>query len=225
MTTILCVSLTERTAKKCLEFVSSSKADILEHRLDFMDQIESLEEIYRSSRKPIIAACRTIKNGGQFVGTEDERIGHLLEAIKLGASYVDVELGTDQAHLTLIKDEAQSNDCKVILSKHYHENTPDNATLEELLDELSNVGADIMKVVSTPLTKDDCLRILQLYTHKVRQNVPLISFAMGALGRFTRVAALFLGAPFMYVSQDHGDAAALGQIPISKMRAILEALQ
>ncbi len=225
MKNILCVSLTERTAKKCLEFVSSSEADFIEHRLDFMDKIESLEEIYRSSRKPIIATCRTIKNGGQFVGTEDERIGHLLEAIKVGASYIDVELETDQSHLTMIKDEAQSNDCRVILSKHYHENTPDIATLEELLDELNNVGADIMKVVSTPLTKYDCLRILQLYSNKIRQNAPLISFAMGALGRFTRVAALFLGAPFMYVSQDDGDAAAQGQIPLSKMRTILEALQ
>jgi 3-dehydroquinate dehydratase-1 len=53
----------------------------------------------------------------------------------------------------------------------------------------------------------------------------MIAFAMGDLGKFTRVAALFLGAPFMYVSQDSGDKAAPGQITLSQMRALLEVLE
>ncbi|MHA2005446.1 MAG: type I 3-dehydroquinate dehydratase, partial [Candidatus Thorarchaeota archaeon] len=39
-----------------------------------------------------------------------------------------------------------------------------------------------------------------------------------------RVSSLFLGAPFTYVSQDIGEAAAPGQISLSEMRAILGVL-
>ncbi|MHA2211184.1 MAG: type I 3-dehydroquinate dehydratase, partial [Candidatus Thorarchaeota archaeon] len=44
-------------------------------------------------------------------------------------------------------------------------------------------------------------------------------------GKFTRVSALFLGAPFMYVSQDQGEQAAPGQITVTQMRTLLEVLE
>ena len=91
----LCVSLTERTHEKCMEHISSCTADIVEHRLDFMNRIESLDEIYKTSKVPIIATCRSIENGGRFSGSEEQRIEFLLEAIQAGASKVDIEFGID----------------------------------------------------------------------------------------------------------------------------------
>ena len=221
----LCVSLTEKSSKKCIEFVSSCDADIIEHRLDFMDCIESLDDIYNTSKIPVIVTCRSIKNGGRYNEDEEQRITHLLDAIKAGASYVDVEAEMEQSHLSIIKQEATRNECKVIISKHFHQDTPNSSSLIELLAYLGNAGADIMKVVTTPENPDDCFRVLQLYAVENRPDVPLIAFGMGHLGKITRVCALFLGAPFMYVSQDYGDEAAPGQIPLSLMRTILEVLQ
>ena len=81
-----------------------------------------------------------------------------------------------------------------------------------------------MKIVTTPKSIEDCKRVLKLYHFESRTSSPLIAFAMGDLGKFTRICALFFGAPFMYVSQDEGEVAAPGQIPFSQMKVILEAL-
>ena len=225
MKKMLCVSLTKRTAKECLEFIPSCEADLIEHRLDFMDRIELLKEIYGISQKPIIATCRSEKNGGRFTGDEDQRIRHLLTAISSGASFVDVEIETNPVNLALVIEEASKSDCRLIISKHYHDSTPTESELLETLRRLSSVGADIMKIVTTPKSTDDCLRILQLYSIEKKRNTSLIAFGMGSLGKLTRVHALFLGAPFMYTSLDHGEAAASGQISFSDMKLILEVLR
>ncbi len=221
----LCMSLTERSAQRCVELVTSCKADLVEHRLDFMGRVRALDEIYEAAEMPVIAACRSFQNGGLHSGSETQRVDCLVEAISAGASYVDIEVETEPASFDLIKRHAVRHDCKVIVSKHYNENTPSTSTLAELLSQLADMDADVLKVVTTPGSIDDCSRILQLYSNEVGTEHSLIAFAMGQLGMFTRVAALFLGAPFMYVAQDNGETAASGQIPLSKMREILEVLR
>ena len=220
----LCVSLTEGAASKCLEFVKSSDAEVIEHRLDFMERIGELHEIYRQSAAPIIATCRSHKNGGHYRGSEETRVGHLIEAISAGASYVDVGIETEPILLNRVRQEASNAGCSLIVSKHYHDTTPDDSDLSVMFDKLRNSGADIAKIATTPSIMDDCSRVLNLYSLENPNELPLLAFAMSALGRITRVYALFLGAPFMYVSMDHGEAAAPGQLSLSQMRAILEVL-
>jgi 3-dehydroquinate dehydratase type I len=218
------VSLTEKTNANCIDFVASCNADIIEHRLDFMHRIEELKQIYHQAKVPIIATCRPTGLGGLCMVTEDQRISHLLEAISAGASYVDIELETDSVYMELLRRKASQMDCKLIVSKHFYESTPSNSELLKLVDTLDQSIADIMKIETTPSSIEDCRRILQLYFTERSSTLPMIAFAMGDLGRFTRVCALFLGAPFMYVSQDEGEIAAPGQIPLSEMRKILEVL-
>ncbi|MFW9889696.1 MAG: type I 3-dehydroquinate dehydratase [Candidatus Thorarchaeota archaeon] len=221
----LCLSLMKRSADECSKAMASSDADMIEHRLDFMNRIEGLSAIYNESKVPIIATCRTPRNGGQYAGDEASRIGHLVEAILAGASFVDIELDTDPTLMNMMRNAAAENDSKLIVSKHYFDSTPEISELRSVLDSLVIVGADIMKLVTTANTIDDCGKILHLYHIKSRPARPMIAFAMGDLGRFTRLTALYLGAPFMYVSQDQGKQAASGQITLSEMRALLEVLK
>jgi 3-dehydroquinate dehydratase type I len=225
MKKMLCVSLTERAVEDCSKVISSCDADLIEHRMDFMDKIERLDTIYRPLKIPIIATCRATTEGGHFEGDEKSRIGHLIEAISAGASYVDVELDTEPALMSLVRKEVAESDSKLIVSKHFFDSTPGVPELLSVLDRLAIAGADILKLVTTPKTLSDCGKMLQLYQIESRPARPMIAFAMGTLGRFTRVSALFLGAPFMYVSQDSGDMAAPGQLTLSQMRALLEVLE
>ncbi|MFX0045800.1 MAG: type I 3-dehydroquinate dehydratase [Candidatus Hermodarchaeota archaeon] len=221
----LCVSLTESSTKACIDFVRFSNSDLIEHRIDFMDRIDSLADIYDACSKPIIATCRSQIDGGRFHGTEENRVDLLLNAVTAGASYVDIEVDTNPQLFAHVREKADKEDCRLILSKHYHSHTPNDSVLLSMLDRLDTSGGHIIKLVSTPRTTSDCLRVLQLYSEEKKPNLPLVAFGMGTLGRFTRVSALVLGAPFMYVSQDSGEAAAAGQVSLSDMRAIMEVLQ
>ncbi|MHA2056433.1 MAG: type I 3-dehydroquinate dehydratase [Candidatus Thorarchaeota archaeon] len=215
--------MTEKTPQNCIDFVSNSDSDLVEHRMDFMHRITGLREIYSATDIPIIATCRSREMGGNFVDGESQRIDHLLEAINSGASIVDIEVETEKDYMKQIRNKALQNDCQLIISKHFKQVTPEYRNLLDLIDKMIESGADILKVVVTPESIRDCGRILQLYSLE-NLETPLIAFAMGNIGRFTRVSALFLGAPFMYVSQDSGEKAAPGQISMSEMRAILRSL-
>jgi 3-dehydroquinate dehydratase-1 len=225
MKKMLCVSLTERSVDECSKAMASCDADLIEHRMDFMDRIERLDAIYDATKVPIIATCRALQDSGHFEGNEASRIGHLIEAISAGASYVDIELDTTSELMNLVRKEAARNNSKLIVSKHFSDSTPDLPELLNVLDRLTISGADVMKLVTTPKTMSDCGRVLQLYYVKSKPARPMIAFAMGDLGKFTRVSALFLGAPFMYVSQDQGEQAAPGQITVTQMRTLLEVLE
>jgi 3-dehydroquinate dehydratase type I len=216
------VSLTEKTPEDCKESVSSVETDLIEHRMDFMDRITGLRDIYSATKAPIIATCRSKQMGGNFKGEESERIKHLKEAIIQGASYVDIEVETERVFFEEISAEARKSNCRLIISKHYTYHTPRDSDLIKLLEEMNKYGADIYKIAVTPKSIEDCKRILRLYN--IDMTTPLIAFAMGDLGKFTRVSALFLGAPFMYVSQDSGYKAASGQISLSNMKAIVRTL-
>ncbi len=219
----LCVCLIERDLHRCMDFVTKTNADIIEHRLDFMDHIGNLNQIYAASVAPIIATCRSQNSGGRFQGEEEDRINYLLEAVEAGASYVDIELEMGSKHLEQILQVAMNNECKCIVSKHYFDSTPDAQELLALLNQMANGPADIMKIVTTPSSIEDCIRTLLLYEMN-ETELPLIAFGMGQFGRFTRIRALKLGAPFMYVSQDIGRVAAPGQISLSQMRKLMEVI-
>lgn len=219
----LCVCLTEKTSQDCIGFVSTSDADIIEHRMDFMDQITGLGEIYSATDIPIIATCRSTGMGGYFAGSEPQRIAYLLEAIDHGASFVDIEYEVEPNYMKQISIAASQSNCEIIVSKHYTSFTPELPELIDLIGKMKDRGADIIKLVVTPNSISDCRRILQIYNEECPE-IPLIAFAMSDIGRFTRVSALFLGAPFMYVAQDLGKEAAFGQIPLSEMRTIVRML-
>jgi len=207
-----------------MNMMSSCKGDLIEHRMDYMAQIKELENIYHVSSKPIIATCRPLKFGGLFDGQEEDRIDYLAEALSAGASYIDIELETSKSLLEAAKKNASDTDSHLIVSKHYWKSTPSESVLQRILDEIEHAQPDIIKIVTTPTSLSDCLRILELYRPIVKPEIPLIAFAMGRLGKFTRVFSLFLGAPFAYVAHDYGRQAAPGQIPQTKMRGVLEVL-
>ncbi|MBS3796035.1 MAG: type I 3-dehydroquinate dehydratase [Candidatus Thorarchaeota archaeon] len=220
----LCVSVTGETPKECMDMMSSSKGNLIEHRMDYMHTIKELENIYSVSSKPIIATCRPLKFGGLFDGREEDRIDYLSEALSAGASYIDVELGISKPLLEAAKQSTRETDSCLIISKHYWKSTPSALALREILGEIEQKQPDIIKIVTTPSSLSDSLRILELHHPTVKPEIPLIAFAMGRLGKFTRVFSLFLGAPFTYVSHDYGRAAAPGQIPQTAMKDVLEVL-
>ena len=81
--------------------------------------------------------------------------------------------------------------------------TPGTDALVKVYREAVAAGADIVKIVTTAETTADALRVLDLYKllkdgRMGRKKVPLIAFAMGDAGRFSRLEAHRQGAPFTY---------------------------
>ena len=85
----------------------------------------------------------------------------------------------------------------------------------------SETGADIIKIATSAMNYSDNAKLLSLYNIKESsQLVPVIAIGMGEIGKITRIAALFSGAPFTYASFEAGKETAEGQIEKSDLQKI-----
>ncbi len=121
---MIIVSITGPTMREALiQITSSAKyADAFEFRLDRIRDF-SIPVLLVASPKPTVFTCRPEWEGGAFDGTESERLEILKYALRLGASFIDVELNTGKRTLNRLFNHSKLKS-KLILSNHYYGSLP-----------------------------------------------------------------------------------------------------
>ncbi len=183
---------------------------MVELRLDLMQMQPAQIQALLQHNIPTVVTCRE----GKY--SQNERITLLKHAIEHGAAYVDIEVESEENYRKELVNFAKQKGCKVIISYHNFEATPSIAELKQTIAECRNMGADVVKLITTACSEQDSARVLSLY----ETEKDLIAFAMGEAGKITRFACLYLGAPFTYASSGLGKEAAPGQITASNMEEI-----
>lgn len=220
----ICGCITEKNPQDVIKSANETSADLVEHRIDLMEEKE-LEGIYTEIDKPVIATNRRKAECGFCSETEEERINLLIKAIEEGCSYIDIELEAIEQEAIAVKgllDKAKEKGCSVIVSYHDFNKTPSLKELNSLMCKQIDKGADIGKLVFMPKKIEDCHNMLELMLQAKNESFPLVAFCMGELGKFTRIASLKYGSPLMYASVN--EAAAPGQIDVEKLKEIFEVL-
>ena len=206
---MICLSVGKATVEECLEIIKD--AELAEIRLDLnIYTDEELEQIF-SSHKNLIATCRE----GKF--NNDERKLIIRKAIEFGAEYVDVDLTCDYAMKGFIINAAKMSNCKVIVSYHNYEKSPSREHLKDIINRCFDSSADIAKVVCKVNSYQDNSNIMSLY----KKDKSIIALGMGKLGKISRIAAPFLGAPFTYAYPKDKKRTAEGQFSVDKMEEII----
>lgn len=198
---------------------------LFELRVDWMREIK-IERILKEKEKKIVVTNRRREEGGGFQGTERERISSLLQAVDLGADYVDLEASTDDALLAEVKTAIAKQGFKtmLIVSSHDFVNTPSVRSLKQKLEESAALAPDIVKIVSRANTEEDNLKSLGLIPYARKNGQEIICFCMGKKGRMSRVMSLFLGAYMGFASLCKGEESASGQLSLAEMTTVLSAL-
>ena len=210
--TKICVSLGEISFDSYLQLASAWP--LVEIRLDLIKPDPEKIELLAGQCRQWIATCRP----GNL--TEDERKILLMTAIRSGATYVDIEYEANPDYLQTLAATAKQYRCKIIISYHNFESTPDTDTLNRIIRHSVVMGADYVKLAVTACSPSDCARIMSLYG----QHKHLVAFAMGKAGKITRIAAPLLGAEFTFASVDEANLTAPGQLTISQMKEIYRIL-
>lgn len=208
----ICVSLAETSWEACRK--SLETVEFAEIRLDITPLTLPQTEALFASPSSLIATFRP-------AGADDETRRRTLEsAIAAGADYVDLESDAEPVYRDILIRSAREKDCRIIVSYHDEAGTPARTELLRIIKECRGAGADIVKIACRVHSQADCARLLSLYENES----DLISLGIGNRGRFTRLAALWLGAPFTYAALTAGKETAEGQIDIVTMKTILAAL-
>ncbi len=213
-----CVSIAEKTpsrVKKTLK-IALKKSDYVELRLDFLkiEHIPEVLEIVKKDLSKIVCTLRPKTEGGKFPGNEKERIAILKLIAEYNPFLLDVEFNTLKRNISLRK-YLKSTKTKLLVSWHDFKKTPSSVELKKKMNQMSKLSSNV-KIVSTAKSTSDSNRMLELYNKKGKNN--LISFAMGDLGRISRILCLYLGSPYTYVSL--GKAIAPGQFSVDEVKKI-----
>jgi 3-dehydroquinate dehydratase/shikimate dehydrogenase len=178
-------------------------ADLVELRLDGVRDLDIAGALEGRTR-PVIATLRAAREGGRFDGSEEERLGLLAEAMRLGAEYVDVEWRADRRGLP---DRAAT---RVILSHHDFDGVPGDlvARVRAMRSDAGTPGASgtIVKVAVKANRLSDCLTLRDAMRGIDGETVTI---AMGAAGQLTRLFPSLFGSRWTY-----GGTAAPGQVSV-----------
>src|SRR5688500_13095199 len=183
-------------------------ADLFEVRADLVLDLDLLA-ILRARVKPLMLTCRAESEGGRWVDGDPRRRLALLEGVKRGYDYVDIE------HRCGLHDVVNEKAGRgLVLSYHDLEGMP--ADLDTLYAEMSARGADVVKIAVTPRSVADVGRVMAFARRAAEKGgTPLVPIAMGPLGVPTRILSGRHGAPFTYASVAAGAESAPGQVPAS----------
>ena len=213
-----CVSIAEKTPESIKQTlkVALKKSDYAEVRLDFLkiEQIPEALELIKKDPSRIVCTLRPKTEGGKFPGNEKERVAILKLIAEYNPFLLDVEFNTLKRDSSLRK-YLKSTKTELLVSWHDFKKTPSSTELKNKMKQMAKFSSNV-KIVSTAKSTQDSNRMLELYSKKGKSN--LISFAMGDLGRISRILCLYLGSPYTYVSL--GKAIAPGQFSVDQVKTI-----
>lgn len=187
--------------------------DLFEVRIDLIG--EGWQELPVHLVKPWIACNRKRDEGGNWKGSEEERIGELLRAVGLGANIVDIELNTPRL-VELVSEIKGKAEC--LISYHNLEGTPPLEEMKDIVRRQRQAGADICKVATTAHSLPDNVAVLELI--REFRDLKVVSFAMGWAGQLSRVLCPLVGGYYTYASIEEGKESAAGQLPARVLRDI-----
>ena len=200
-TPVICSPLVGRTRERLLAEaanVVAKKPDVIEWRIDYFTAIGDTSQVVDTGRAlrdavgdvPLILTRRSIREGGETIPIGDDDVVRLYDAIGKArvVDFLDFEMSNDPAHIRTVREQAQANETRLILSYHNFGYTPGVDFLVERFLEADRLGADVAKVAVMPRDRADVLKLLLATAEAdAKARIPLISMSMGPLGAITRM--------------------------------------
>lgn len=209
-----------------------AKADMLELRIDSISEKPSVQDIqdsYSAVRDivpdlPILMTFRTQRDGGSGISDVLFYSELMFELInrKCGDLF-DVERSAGCEAFIDIVAAAKTARVPVLGSYHNFEKTPDCHEMTDIFYNMSEMGADVVKLAVMSKSRRDVIRLLKASVYADEQlEAPIIAIAMGQYGRVTRFLGELTGSCMTFAQ--NGVQSAPGQLPIQDLRTVLSAL-
>lgn len=215
---IPCKSVDE--ARYLIDEACKVEADLMELRLDYLDEISRFKDIISyavNSGIPVIATARARSHGGFWKWSEKSRISVLEEAAHSNVDYIDVE--RDVMDVERIVERFRSVGVQVIVSYHNFDRTPGLYSLTSLFESMRGTGCDICKIATFARSWEDSLLLLT-FTMNVSKRGRIVCVSMGRYGIPARILAPLYGSEYTYASLSYEYQTAPDQIPIDKLKQI-----
>ncbi|MDP7008888.1 MAG: type I 3-dehydroquinate dehydratase [Phycisphaerales bacterium] len=193
-----------------------ANADMIEIRADTID-VHSVPSILGSTTLPTIFTVRSVEEGGNFSGSDEQRIEVLTAALTCSnpPTYLDIEYEFFK-NQPWILDDLPLGDCDVILSWHDMKGRPKD--LFQKAAAMQDVaGISVVKMAWRARSLRDNLDAFELL--QARQQ-PMIALCMGPYGKMSRILAPKFGGFATFASIGGREATADGQLDVEELRGL-----
>ena len=229
----ICVPIVGVTREEILaaaENIKSTKADVVEWRVDWYEDIfdftkteatmQALREVL--GEMPILFTFRTSKEGGEKAIETEAYVELNQNAAKTGlVDLVDVEAFTGDDVVKAVVETAHANGVKVIASNHDFHKTPAKEEIVSRLRKMQELGADIPKIAVMPQNKKDVLTLLTATEEMASEYAdrPIITMSMAGTGVISRLCGEVFGSALTFGAV--GKVSAPGQMGIEDLTTVL----
>lgn len=232
----ICVPIVGVTREEILaaaENIKSTKADVVEWRVDWYEDIfdfvkteatmQALREVI--GEMPILFTFRTSKEGGEKEIETETYVELNQNAAKTGLiDLVDVEAFTGDEIVKEIVAAAHECGVKVVASNHDFDKTPEKDEIVRRLCKMQELGADIPKIAVMPTCRRDVLTLLcateEMYTEHADR--PIITMSMAGTGLISRLCGEVFGSALTFGAAKK--ASAPGQAAVNDLNNMLQFL-
>lgn len=149
----VCIPITdfskETIVEKFKEIEKAKEIKFVELRIDFLESKEELSDIISLCPRKVIVTNRSHLETWNFKWKPEESRKILEKASKYWADFVDYELINWEEEIRKLKDNLNPK-TKLILSFHDFEKTPSVELIEEKIEEMKRLWADICKIAVMP---------------------------------------------------------------------------
>lgn len=209
------------------------RVDVIEFRADYydnvadrdklMDVMDRLRAVFED--RLLLFTYRSEEEGGELRHDWAENmLDDIWEWIIAGkqADLIDIELKSGNYRVARTAAKAHEAGMSVIMSNHNFDKTPHDEEILEMFRQMEILGADILKIASTPKVKFDVQRIMDLTKDITSGKTgadylehPVITISMGEDGKVSRTSGRQTGSAMTFASVDSGSAP--GQLSLEEM--------
>ena len=212
------------------EMITTKEPDLVEWRVDFFDEVmhfEAVEQalceiVQRLNKIPLIFTFRTKAEGGERgIGIVDYIDLNLQVASTKLVDLIDLELLTCGDGIDEVTEEIQYTGTKVVASYHNFDETPAGKEIIDIMQQMADANADILKVAVMPKAEADVDTLIDAtFAMRAKTDKPLVALSMGERGVRTRINAEAFGSAITFASVIK--ASAPGQVEFDKLKNNLQ---
>ena len=178
------------------------KFDLIEWRADFFsdDKLSALSAIKEATEgKPVLVTFRTLAEGGRGKVSGKEYNNIIKDFIlSRKADMIDIEFARENCKELI--DLAKEHKVVTVVSSHCFSSMLKEAELTEILKAMADIGADIPKVAGMPQSFSQVIELMAATLKISEDNFPIITIAMGKLGKVSRLCGEFTGSAITFGS-------------------------
>jgi 3-dehydroquinate dehydratase/shikimate dehydrogenase len=207
---MICISIAQESRRFALaDMVNAARqCDLIEVRLDRFAKAPDVGELVTNKPKPVIFSCRRRQDGGEWDGSEEERLAILRQCIISKADFVEIELD--------VADQIRKfPPAKRVISYTNFQETP--ADIADIYAEMQTKNPDVIKLETLARTPEEAWPLVQILA---KPAVPTVVVGLGKPGVMLTVLGRKIGAPFTYAALERGMESYPGQPTVADLEKV-----